>query len=93
MNRINTKDLEIAVQCLNKLTGNALTPYTKDNNGKYTPNANVYLLDWAYGGVKLSQMCETGTGQKDIFGSGFVSKPTLYKLIHAYLKGIESAKE
>lgn len=92
MSRINTKDLEIAVERLNKLTGNKLTPYTKHKDGKFTPNANVYLLDWAYGGVKLSQMCEEGTGQKDVLSSGFVSKPILYNMIHAYIKGVEEAQ-
>ena len=93
MSRIITKDLELAVERLNKITGAKLAPYTKHADGKYTPNPNVYLLDWAYGGVKLSQMCEEGTGQKDILNSGFVSKPKLYKLIHAYIKGIELAKD
>lgn len=86
--RVNTKDLELAVERLNKMTGSPLTPYTKLKNGKYKPNAKCYLLSWAYGGVSLHRMCDKGTGEEDVLRTGHVTKRELYKLIHAYMNGI-----
>ena len=92
MSRISEGDLKAAVERLNKLMGKKTEPYTKGKDGKYSPNGGTYLLDWAYGGVKLSQMCDEGTGEKDVLSAGFVTKPQLYALIHAYIRGIQDAK-
>ena len=47
--RVTDKDLEIAVNRLNKLAGTPLTSYTKLKSSAYKPNARNYHLDWAYG--------------------------------------------
>jgi len=45
-------------------------------DGRYEPNAGCYLLDWAYGGVKLSRMSSKDgcTGQSDPISMGFSTK-------------------
>lgn len=48
-----------------------------------------YALDWAYGGVKLTNKSRS----KDILNCGYVSKPKLYDLISAYMTGYFAAEE
>lgn len=82
------KELEGLVNRLNRLTGHALAPYTKNSDGKVTPNAGNYHLDYAYGGVKLVQMCDEGTGIR-IITQGYETKRNCYQQIAAYIAGIE----
>lgn len=89
--RISKSDLEQAVRVINTRMGLPLETYTKDAAGKYQPNANVYHLDGAYGGWKLAQMCETGTGTRDVLGGGYVSKRELYDKLQAFIAGLGQA--
>lgn len=60
--RITNEILNNQIEWLNRLTGNPLTPYKKerDENGRLVQNGGHYMIDSAYGGVKLSRMCENG---------------------------------
>jgi len=91
-NRITTKQLENLVTRINEVLGLPTEPYT-ETDGQYRPNAGVYVLDWAYGGVKLSRMStkEGCTGQSDISGLG--TKREAWDFMHAFLKGIEAGKQ
>ena len=70
-------------------------PYIKNElTGKLEPQAGVFLLDMAYGGVKLSRMSlEKGcTGQSNITG-GFDTKKVCYDKMQAFIRGIEIERE
>ena len=88
--RVTKEMLEDLCETINEVTGNPTEPYTMID-GKYTPNAGNYHLDWAYGGVGLQQMCETGSGTRKILG-GFFPKRELGELMQAYLQGIREVQ-
>ena len=48
-----------------------------------------FALDWAYGGVKLTNK----SGGIDILNCGYVSKKELYYRIEAYRQGWEDARK
>jgi len=85
--KILMRDLEAACNRLNLTAGTPMTPYSKVD-GKSVANIGNYHLDSAYGGWKLVQMCGEGGGIRTIT-DGYVSKPELYNLIHAYIRGFE----
>ncbi len=64
-----------------------MSPYTE---GKST--VGNYHLDHAYGGVSLFQMDNESGGVRDVLQCGHVSKPQLYSLMHAFLRGIDAHK-
>ena len=86
MYRITEKMLENQVRVLNNITGNEPSPYTKGQGGA---NINTFLLDHAYGGVALYQICNEGGGVNDIFNNGHMTKRELHGRIDAFIKGIE----
>jgi hypothetical protein len=90
--RITEKDLQTVCDRLNRLTGHALAPYTKVA-GKHIPNAGTYLLSMAYGGYCLHQMADEGTGERDVLRCGHIPKRELYNQMHAFIDGIETAKD
>lgn len=88
-NRTTEKDLRALVERLNAELGLPAEPYTQGPDGCFTPNAGVYLLDYAYGGVRLNRMSRKPgcTGQEDLSPRG--TKREVYAFIHAFLAGIE----
>jgi hypothetical protein len=92
MQRITRKDLEGAVNLLNRITGNEAEPY-RGEHGKWFANIGNFHISGAYGGVSLHQMMNEGGGIRDIFQCGHVPMRDLYDLIHAFRKGIEFARE
>lgn len=89
MNRITEKHLQAAVDIINRVTGNALSPYTKIG-GKFTANIGNYHLDGAYGGYSLEQMVSESGAVSDVFRCGHVSKRDLYNRMQAFLTGLET---
>ena len=89
-NRITEKDLQLNCDELNNLFGYETECYTKQPDGSYRPNPNVYHIDHAYGGVSLVQMSSTPgcTGVSDVRGVyGRFTKRELYNLMRAYIHG------
>ena len=86
--RITIKDLEGAVDRLNRVSGTPETPYTKTKDGKYKPNPGNFHLSGAYGGYQVMQMCESG-GASCPIGAGHVPKRECYETLHAFIKGVE----
>lgn len=85
-----TKDMLDGIVCrLNTLTNNPLEPYTRIE-GRYVVNVGHYQLDYAYGGVQLEQINNDASGTRTVSTCGYVSKPTLYNWISAYIRGIET---
>jgi len=89
MRRITKQDLDGLINRLNKLTKSPETSYTKID-GKYRANIGNYRLDGAYGGWKLMRICSEGGGVQDVLHMGYCSKPEAYRLIYAYINGIEA---
>jgi 2',3'-cyclic-nucleotide 2'-phosphodiesterase (5'-nucleotidase family) len=88
MNRITRKDLEGAVNLLNRITNNPAEMYRKEGE-EWIANLGNFHISGAYGGVSLHQLCNPAGGIRDVFGCGHVTLRELYDLIHAYRKGIE----
>ncbi len=90
--RITEKQLQHLVNRLNKITGQNLQPYdmTKTKN---RANVGTYLLDAAYGGWQLAQICNENGGQDLPLGGGFEPKRATYEKIRAFILGIEAERE
>lgn len=93
MQRITRKFLQAQIDTLNRMTGNPLEPYRRDENGKAVSNAGNYHLDGAYGGLALYRMVGESGGCSDIFSCGHVSARQLSDLISAYMAGIYSVQK
>ena len=91
MNRITDKDLQGTVDYLNRLTDSPNTPYTRTGD-KLQANIGNYHLSHAYGGVKLHRMVNEGGGVREPISTGYTTKRDLYNQMHAFIRGLESAK-
>ena len=83
MKRITDRNLEAVVARINRMTGSPIKPYVEGQ-----PQANCYLLDYAYGRVALHRMMPTGTGQREIISRG--TKRELYDQLFAFIAGLEA---
>ena len=88
MQKITRKDLDSAVNLINRITGNEPEPYRKEGD-KWVTNIGNFHVSGAYGGYALHRMCNEAGGISDIFQRGHMPMRELYDLIHAYRKGIE----
>jgi hypothetical protein len=92
--RITVKMLERQLEILNELTGNPLTPYSKNAEGKYKANIGNFHLSQAYGGCCVHQMCTEGGGVNTIpRHSGHVPKRECYDNLVAFIRGIEFERD
>jgi hypothetical protein len=75
----------ISLSRLKNTTGHAIPT-------KYQPNAGVFHLSWAYGGVSLHTMSEKEgcTGIRDVFSIGHVPKRELHTRMQSYIIGLEN---
>jgi len=85
---ITKRDLELQVARINLLTGSPQTPYKRNADGTITANIGYYHLDWAYGGVQLSRMCNIDGGTTTVSTIGFAPKRALYEWIQGYIAGL-----
>lgn len=92
MNRITRKDVDGAINYLNRITGNDSEPYRKEGD-KWLANKGNFHISGSYSGFSLHQMGNDDGGIRDIFNCGHVPMRDLYDLIHAYIKGIEFARK
>ena len=89
MRRITVKHLEAKITYLNELTGNPKTKYIKNKEtGQFEPQAYCFILDRAYGGFELQQMCGTGTGVSTPLNTGHIPARELAGLIDAMIVGL-----
>lgn len=97
--RVTKQDLENLVRRINRMTGNAETPYSEvlptddayQGDGKrYRANVGNYHLSGAYGGYALHRMETTGGGISDALRSGHVSKRELRDAMFAWIAGFEA---
>ena len=72
------------------MTGQPNESYTEMPDGTYRPNGGNYHLEYQNGGVLLAQMCDTGTGTRNISTQGHGTKRELYTWMHAFIDGFEA---
>jgi hypothetical protein len=92
MQRITEKQLESLVQWINELTNSPATSYTRTDD-KLTANIGNYHLYFAYGGVNLHRMTNTGGGVSTPLGGGTRTKRELFNQLHAFINGIQTNRE
>ena len=89
--RITNAHLKQAVRVINNHLGLPLNPYGKDADGRFKQEPDVFLLDFAYGGVALNRnMPDKGKGShgvRSVLGRG--SKRELYDRLQAFIAGME----
>jgi hypothetical protein len=86
--RITKKDLYAQIELLNQTFGYRTEAWTKGLDGRYYANPNTYVLDCAYGGYRLGQLCNEGGGERDISPRG-TARETYY-WIKAFMEGINA---
>ena len=57
--------------------------------GEWEPQAYAYVLDGAYGGFELQQMCRTGSGCTEPLNTGHIPARELSGLLGVMIKTIE----
>ena len=90
--RITKARLYARISLLNNVFGYAESPYqdNRDSSGRLTANAGTFVLDCAYGGYRLGQMC-AGGGERDLTGRD--TARATYDVINAYIDGAEAMKK
>lgn len=88
MTRITKKDLYQQVELLNQTFGYRTEAWSKGLDGRYHANPNTFVLDCAYGGYRLSQMCNSGGGERDISPRGTARET--YDWIRAFMEGVNA---
>lgn len=89
MNRITDKDLQYAIDRLNRATDSPMTPYTKRADGTCEANIGNFHLSHAYGGVSVHRMQSSSGGVTTPITAGHVPKRELYNCLHAFIAGFE----
>ena len=84
--RITKQKLQNVLDAINLAAGQKVEPWTQDETGRYRANVGTYVLDWSYGGVRLSQLTNEGGAERDITGLG--TKRETYYRMHAFLDGL-----
>jgi hypothetical protein len=93
MQRITEKQLESLVQWVNELTNSPPTSYTRTEDGKLSANIGNYHLYFAYGGVNLHRMTNTGGGVNTPLGEGTRTKRELFNQLHAFINGLRAKND
>lgn len=93
MDRITDKHLDALAKRLNTLTNSPQDAYRRDENGRTRANVGNYHISHAYGGVCLHRMGNEGGGVSTPLSSGHIPKRALYNEMHAFIRGIEAARE
>ena len=88
MDRITKKNLTHLLDLINTTTRHSTEAWAKGDDGLWAANVGTYVLDWAYGGVRLCQLCNKGGGQRDVTRRG--TKRETYHLMRAFLAGVEA---
>lgn len=91
MDRISKQDLDNVVSRINSIMKQPQQPYVKTGD-KFVAQIGNYHLSGAYGGYALHEMVNEGGGIRDIFG-GHMPKRELYERMHAFIRGLNAARE
>lgn len=85
--RTTKAQLQTLCDYVNDATGHAREAWSRDADGKYRANPGTFVLDYCYGGVRLSQMSGENGGQRDI--TARATKGETAERIRAFLAGVE----
>lgn len=88
--RTTIKELEQQIDCLNERLERPMKPYTRED-GRNKANVGNYHLSQAYGGFNLYEMSNERGAVREVFSCGHTTKKDLYRLISAFIRGIETA--
>jgi len=92
MQRITEKDLQNKIDRINRLLGNKLEPWTRQDDGKLKANPGVWHTSWAYGGVQAEVMCNDGGGVYLPLSTGYGTKRELFNALEAFICGAKFEK-
>jgi hypothetical protein len=91
-NRITIKNLRALCDAMNKNLDRPAAPYTRGEDGRLHANIGNLHISSAYGGHALHEMVNDGGGIRCPLGSGYKPARELYNEMHAFWRGIETAK-
>jgi len=93
VDRVTVKQLNNVCESINRRFGLPLAPYTRNEDGTYTPNAGVYHIGQQYGGYSLDRMSDTPgcTGISVVIGT--TTKRDLMNQMRAFVGGLTQAEE
>lgn len=83
---VTEKTLQAKVDEINRSTGQQEKPWVRGDDGTLQANVGTYVLDWCYGGVRLSQLCNAGGALRDLTLLG--TKPETMRYLNAFLEGL-----
>jgi len=91
--RITDRDLKAVVARINRMT-NSPKEYAKPHveGVPFFSNIGNFHIDYAYGGVQLCRVMNTVGGVQNVLNCGHTTKRELYKLMHAFIAGLEYSK-
>lgn len=85
MSQITKSDLYAVLKRINEITNQQEKAYTND-----TYNVGTYVLDWAYGGVRLGRITNEHGGQIAVTRRG--TKREVYYYMQAFISGYIAAR-
>ena len=88
---ITIKQLERAVEALNRLTGNPVDAWRNEKNLPFVAQIGNFHLDRAYGGVAVVQHTSEGGSARTVIERGTTRE--VYEKVHAYRNGYSAAIE
>ena len=91
--RITQANLERLCSHVNKLLDRPATHWECDDDGRWRGQIGNFYIDGAYGGVALHEVVTESGGVRDVLSTGHVPKRELYEKMHAWLSGIEYARQ
>ena len=91
MQRITIKDLRNLANHINEIT-NSPKEYSQQIDGRFSANIGHYRISQAYGGYCLHRVMNTGGGVTCPLSNGHGPARELYKEMHAYIRGLDTAK-
>jgi len=70
MDRMTNKRLYMKLDMVNYAFGFEREAYCKDSDGQLRAHTGTLVLDFAYGGVRVSRLCGPGGGERDLSPRG-----------------------
>lgn len=93
MERVTLAHLRAIIDRINRVTGSPMEPYTLHADGKHRANIGNYHLSRAYGGYCLHRMANDGGGVNCPIVNYHVPARQLVDMMHAFLAGLDHARE
>lgn len=92
MQQITKRQIESRLASINKMLGNEIEPYGRDESGAFKANVGTLYLAQAYGGFKIEQIANESGGCNEPFPNGFGTKRQCLDALVAYEHGLTARK-